>query len=993
MTVTNDPRHAPSRRVYKRRRRLLVFSGLITFIVTASVGWWYWGQPRLKFDEVERALQQRRLGDAESLARVWLKSYPRDVNALVVLGEALQRQGKTADAVEVYQQIPFDAGKKGTSAQLALVSILLHQGRLSDAEKILLQLKPSSSQAQVADGLWVTLMSLSGRRWESMPYLQRALSAPVDPFMKLIYLANPDEMPAPPDDVFARMYQVRDPLGALGCGRVAASLGRVEQATTLVRECLAERPELIEAHVLEGSILLDSGDLKQFDRWETNLPAAADVHPSTWFLRGRRTQDAGQNRAAIRCYWETLRRQPNHDRATYQLGQLLQAEGRDEAALPFLQRAKQLTRLIELAVRMFKDRGSIEENVECAELTYKLGRLHESQVWCEITLAKAPGNTAARELLQKLSLELGLNTPWLLPQADVASHIDLSNYPLPDRGGLANEAIETPNSTLLESAQIGWVDEAVSLGLQFRYFNGDDASSEGKRMFEYTGGGVAALDYDLDGWCDLYFTQGTTWPPVRSNQEFLDSLFRNEAGQRMQEVGGLAGIRDVGFGQGVSSADFDNDGFPDLYVANIDGNRLYKNQGDGTFRDITDSSGLGQHVHWTTTCLMVDLDGDALPDVYDVTYLTGEEIYSRVCQGDDGIAASCPPALFPAAVDHVYRNRGDGTFVEMTQEWGFDAPQGDGLGIVAGDFDDSGMISLFVGNDGRANFFFVPERQPDGKLRWHETGLVSGLAYDDSGAAQACMGIAAGDANNDGRVDLFVTNFYNESNTLYVNLGGRTFTDRARSTGLRDPSWSLLGFGTQFVDADRDGWEDLILVNGHVDDFTHKQIPYKMRPQFFQNQSPRFTERFGKDIGPFFDEPRLGRGLARLDWNRDGLNDAAVSQIGDPAALLTNRTRRPGRGIGLRLVGTNGSRDAIGTRVTVKAGSQEWTRQLTAGDGYQATNQRRLDFGLGQNKDDLQIEIYWIGGTSQTFHLDPTKTELIAIEGRPALLQNSPEID
>ena len=707
-----------------------------------------------------------------------------------------------------------------------------------------------------------------------------------------------------------------------------------------------------------------------------------------WFLLARQAQEANQCRAAIRCFWEVLRRLPDYDRATYQLSQLLSAEGRQEEAEICSERSRRLSQLTELTAKLYDESGSTADIAECARLTLELGRLPECRAWCDLMSADSL-TPAGQEIISKVSELLDEKTPALLSESNLAARFDLSTYPLPELSTVGQKSTWKTQSSAVPSSPISFVDDALQSGLEFVYFNGETSSSPGKRMFEYTGGGVAALDYDLDGWCDLYFTQGTTWPPVRSNQEFLDSLFRNEAGQRMQEVGGLAGIRDVGFGQGVSSADFDNDGFPDLYVANIDGNRLYKNQGDGTFRDITDSSGLGQHEHWTTTCLMVDLDGDSLPDVYDVTFLEGEDIFSRICLGDDGRPRSCAPAGFPAAVDHVYRNRGDGTFVEMTQEWGFDAPQGDGLGIVAGDFDDSGMISLFVGNDGRANFFFVPERQPDGKLRWHETGLVSGLAYDDSGAAQACMGIAAGDANNDGRVDLFVTNFYNESNTLYVNLGGRTFTDRARSTGLRDPSWSLLGFGTQFVDADRDGWEDLILVNGHVDDFTHKQIPYKMRPQFFQNQSPRFTERFGKDIGPFFDEPRLGRGLARLDWNRDGLNDAAVSQIGDPAALLTNRTRRPGRGIGLRLVGTNGSRDAIGTRVTVKAGSQEWTRQLTAGDGYQATNQRRLDFGLGQNKDELQIEIHWIGGTTQTFHVDPTKTELIAIEGRTELFELS----
>ena len=201
----------------------------------------------------------------------------------------------------------------------------------------------------------------------------------------------------------------------------------------------------------------------------------------------------------------------------------------------------------------------------------------------------------------------------------------------------------------------------------------------------------------------------------------------------------------------------------------------------------------------------------------------------------------------------------------------------------------------------------------------------------------------------------------------------------------------MLGFGSQFVDADRDGWEDLILVNGHVDDFTHKQIPYKMRPQFYQNQRTRFVERVGKDVGPFFDEPRLGRGLARLDWNRDGLNEVAISHIGDPAALLTNRTQKAGHGVGLRLVGTTRSRDAIGTRVTVSVNGIQLTRQLTAGDGYQATNEHRLDFGLADEGNEVEIEIRWMGGTVENYKLVPTDREYIAIEGRGELLRLLPD--
>ncbi len=959
-------------------------------VLVCGSGTWFALKKTLPgLDDAKLAIKQRRLAQAESLARGWLAAHPGDVDGMIVLGESLQRQGEIDKAAKVYCDIPFDSGEKAVTPHLAAVSIFLNQGRLADAENVLqkIQIPSNSAHASVADELWVTLLSLSGRRWESMPYLQRTLGTSGELFRTLLYLANPDEMPAPPDHVFAKMFKVADPLGMLGCGRIAAGLGRTEQATRLVQGCLEKRPELIEAHVLQGQLFLDSQELKQFDLWVRQLPKTADAHPSIWFLRGRSAQDAGLRRQAIRCYWEVLRRQPNHDRSTYQLGQLLAMEGDERASNTFLVRAKRLTRLIELAVRMIKTPGSDSENAECARLAYELGRLYECQAWCEYSLSISPTNAEVLELLKKLRKELRPQTPWLLPSADLALQFDFSSYPLPDQNR-SRETPEVPELVLQrESSQISFTDDAKRMGLEFVYFNGDDPTSEGKRMFEYTGGGVAAFDYDRDGWCDLYLTQGTAWPPNRSNDQFLDKIFRNVAAERMSDVTALVGIRDASFGQGVSAGDYDNDGFVDLYVANVDGNRLYENRGDGTFADVTTPSGLGREAYWTTSCMIADLDGDGLPDIYDVTFLSGDDVFTRICRDDGGKARSCAPAGFEAALDHVFANQGDGTFRDVTRSWGFDVPNGDGLGVIAADFDDTGTISIFIGNDGRANFFFVPEPLPTGEQHWNEIGLISGLAYDDSGAAQACMGIGAGDANRDGRLDLFVTNFYNESNALYINLGPKTFTDRARSTGIRDPSWSMLGFGTQFVDADLDGWEDLFLVNGHVDDFSHKQIPYKMRPQFFQNQKSRFVERFGREIGPFFDEPRLGRGLARLDWNRDGLNDVAVSQIGDPAALVTNRTRNAGHRIGLTLVGTNRSRDAIGTRVIVKAGETELTRQVIGGDGYQASNERRLDFGLANFQGEVEVEIHWMGGTVETFAHISADHEYLAIEGRGSLLQ------
>ncbi len=969
------------------RNQLLGRMALIAIVVIAGVAFSS-VMRRPKFLDIAQRLDDSRHLEIEEFARSWLEQHPNDIDALLLLGKVFQRKGHGFAALEQLRRIPRTAGERAIVAQLAICEILVQQRQFSEAELVLKWLDRNASTRRPAiDDLWVTLLTLSGQRWESIPSLRRVTEVDGNPFKKWMYLASSDEMLSIPHELALQLVDANDPLATLGYARHLAANGETDQTLVMVRQCLAKRPDVIEAQSLLGQLLLDSGDLEQFSDWEHNLPPSANDHPAIWFLRGRRAQDDGMNAEAKRCYWEALRRHPNHDRSTYHLGQLLAADGRWDEANLFLERAERLARLKVLWGVVYRNGGAKEVLEEAAQLIFDLGRLRECRGWCEHLLQRFPSNTVATELMAKLDTELRENTPWILPESNLAMRINPSSIGLPSPLTPRDQRTLPSLTSKQESTGIAFVDDAQRMGLHFVQFNGEDSANVKIRLLESTtGGGVAAFDYDLDGWCDLYFTQGTNWPRDSTQREHLDVLFRNVAGQRMLDVTQPVGIRDDRFGQGVSAGDFDNDGFSDLYVANIDGNRLYANHGDGTFEDITESTGLGCHGHWTTSCMIADLDGDGVPDVYDVTFVEGHEHLTRICQDETRGGRLCAPAGFPASLDHVYKNHGDGTFGEMTQEWGFDVPYGDGLGIVAADFDDSGTMSVYVGNDGRANFFFVRKTMPDGKFFWNQMGVVSGLAFDDSGAAEATMGIAAGDANNDGRLDLFTTNFFFEADSLYLNLAPRIFEDRARSMGLHEPSRLMLGFGTQFLDADLDGWEDLIVTNGHFDDLSSKQIPYKMRPQMFHNQQTRFAERLGKEIGPFFDQLRLGRGLARLDWNRDGLNDVAISHSADPAALLTNQTLNPGSGMGLRLVGTKGSRDAIGTKVVVTAGPVQLTRQLVGGDGYQAKNEQRLEFGLGGFTGEVEIRIHWMCGAVEKFDHAKTNCEYIAIEGRGELV-------
>jgi hypothetical protein len=313
------------------------------------------------------------------------------------------------------------------------------------------------------------------------------------------------------------------------------------------------------------------------------------------------------------------------------------------------------------------------------------------------------------------------------------------------------------------------------------------------------------------------------------------------------------------------------------------------------------------------------------------------------------------------------------------------AADGKGLGIVAGDLDNDGAIEVFIANDSVANHFFDPVNASI-FTRFEEKALGAGLAYDANGVAQACMGVAAGDTNRDGLIDFGVTNFFEESNNLFVQASPGFFTDQAARRGISAPSRKLLGFGAQFLDADLDGWLDLVVTNGDVDDFSAAGRPYHMPPQFFANRGGHFEMKRPEQAGPYFAKSYLGRGLATLDWNRDGRVDFAVSNLEAPACLVTNGTSTENHFLALSLVGAISNRDAIGARVSViENGLESAVGWICAGDGYQASNERRVVFGLGAHMAPVDVRVRWPSGHDQRFDALAIDREHLLVEMRSAL--------
>jgi tetratricopeptide (TPR) repeat protein len=887
----------------------------------------------------------------------------------------------------------LSAGARGSAEEwahrAAEAESAIQEGRLSAAEEHLRTMLESQPGNLRALAQLARVLRISGRRWESIPVFMELVRRDACDVDELVMLAGIELAVDIPDEFLRDSFPAaRDPLVVLWRVQLLSRDDESARAESLLRTALAAAPELVEAQARLGNLLLDSEDPSAWLHWNAQLPDSASAHPEIWVGRGIWAQNQDELAVSARCFWEALRRDPDHRAANYRLAQVLGALGQAEKGEPFLERARKLQDLEGHMYVLDLNHDDLERMQKAAELTEALGRLWEAQAWCRAALKRDPRSSWARGSINRLAARLTSDTPRVLAEEDPARHIDLSAWPLPNRAvSTAPPSRDTASSE--RNCGISFEDSAPAAGIRFDYFNGGNPRTETMRMYEFGGGGVAILDFDEDGWPDVYLTQGCAWPPVPGQSRHIDRLFRNMGAGEFRDVTAGSLLGDERFSQGAAIGDFDNDGFADLFVANIGANRLYHNQGDGTFAEITNGPWV-DHEDWNTSCLIADLNGDSWPDIYSVTYLTGEDVFTRTCRTEAKHEApgTCPPRVFEAAPDRVYMNLADGRFADVSESAGVLVPDGKGLGIIAADFDASGMLNLFIANDKVPNFYFVNETAPrGGPLRFAERAAVLGVAYDADGAAKAGMGIAAGDADGDGLLDLVVTNYFHEGNTLYRQQPGHYFVDETRRAGLREPSLAMLGFGTQFLDADLDGLPDLVVANGHTDNYSVSGQPYRMRPQLFRNVGVgRFEELSPGSLGAYFEGAYLGRGAARLDWNRDGREDFLVSHLDAPVALLTNWSASTGHYLAVRLHGVTSDRDAIGTTVRVTAGGKTWARQLVAGDGYMASNQRQLIFGLGTSDRVDEVTVHWLSGKKQSFRELPVDREVIVIEGMPPRL-------
>jgi hypothetical protein len=523
---------------------------------------------------------------------------------------------------------------------------------------------------------------------------------------------------------------------------------------------------------------------------------------------------------------------------------------------------------------------------------------------------------------------------------------------------------------------IRFTDVTEQAGIAFKHIS----TPEKRYIVESMSGGVALLDYDNDGYLDIYFVNSLTVDLVKSGGKTKSALYHNNGNGSFTDVTEKAGVGDIGWGMGVAVADYNNDGFDDLYITCVGSNHLLKNNGNGTFTDLTGTARVNDP-RWSAGAAFVDYDRDGKLDLFVSNYVAfdfnklPEFGKSKLCQYK-GVSVQCGPRGLPGDGDTLYHNNGDGTFADVTKTAGVSDSNGYyGMGVICSDFDEDGWVDIYVANDSTPNFFY--HNNADGTFK--EIGFMSGTAVNENGSEQGSMGVTVGDYDHDGKLDLFVTNFDDDYNTLYHNDDRNSFTDASYAAKVAAVSLPYVGWGTKFFDYDNDGWVDLFVANGHV----YPQIPTYRQRNFIHrnNHDGTFTE-IAAQLGAPFLEKRAGRGVAFGDIDNDGDVDVVINNLDGAPQLLRNDGGNANNSVLIKTIGVKSNRDGIGAHVKIVSGDLTQADEVRSGDSYLSQSDLRLHFGLEQrNKIDL-IEVRWPSGTIDRIKDGVVNKILIVKEGQ-----------
>ena len=868
-----------------------------------------------------------------------------------LLGTCEKIAGHPEAALKAWRRVPAGATEV-TLSTLSRARLALELGQYRLSETCLESLR--SKQGEVGDEarrLLEWLYWITGQWDEHRALVRQYLERAQDPALALRALWSSEFDYYPVGDVTRTLTTAHarapdDDRVWLGLANLALRQGRFDEAGHWLTRCEQAAPD--DPAVLRCRLdwAEAAGRPEDVARLASRLPASALTPERLLRLRAWLASVNGDRQAERSVVEQLVALRPSDSGAWERLAELaLQAGEGARAAEVRHRKAAAAAALGRYYKLLIESKDSPPPPTELARAAEACGRWVDARAWWRYA---AQGNPSlaheANAAVARLDAAAPPPTPAGRSLADVLGPVRRPQEP--DDKAVAGRFV-VPR----------FVDEAASRALNFTLDHGPTPEHQ---MPETMSGGVGFLDYDGDGWLDVYAVQGGPFPPTADRSPFGDRLFRNHGDGTFEDATAPSGLAAFpgGYGHGVAVADYDNDGRPDLFVTRWRSYALYHNRG-GRFEDVTESAGLGGDRDWPTSAAWADLDGDGDLDLYVCHYLVWDAANPTLCgiQGKPETEHGyCDPRRFTARADHVFRND-HGRFVDVTAEAGIVDRDGRGLGVVAADLDDDGKVDLFVANDTTANYFF----RNLGGFRFQEQGEESGLSGSSSGGYLAGMGVACGDLDSDGRIDLAVTNFFGESTTLYHNHGRGLFSDHGVETGLAAATRMVLGFGLAALDANNDGWLDLAQANGHVEDYRPK-LPYTMHAQLILGTKGGGMVDASKAAGPPWQVLRVARGLAVGDIDNDGRLDVLLASQRMPLALLHNQCDPPGHFLTLALEGVESNRDGVGAKVTVTSAGRKAVAVRFGGGSYLSASDPRLHFGLGVADAADRVDVTWPSG-------------------------------
>jgi enediyne biosynthesis protein E4 len=928
-------------------RSTWIWIGCFAGVVAIVGGGWRWADEQRYQRELavaEKEVAVGRYRPARDRLAELTKRRPGSSQAAYQLGLCEENLGHAEPALAAWSTVNADSPLY-VKTSVARARLLMNIGKLTLAEEVLTTLpRDRGPDATEVGRVLEHLLRLEKRTHEARDVIIGSWPWAADPahLLKRLYIL--DDAAFPVDHVKRALdaCDQEDDRVWLGRANLATWSGRFEEAARWLDACERRRPDDQPVWLSRLTLAMETRDLAGAARAMRHVWASWFLPSERLRLRAWLANFRGDLELERQSLLALLADEPGNSAAWARLAEMAQKVGRGAEAESFRKAQAEASVLRERYIQLFMADDRSRHAGELSRLARELGRPIEARGWLLVEEGRAA-------------------TEPLWPEIAMGAHAAGSSEVL---AALMGDLLPSANETIMQRSegiaiiQPKFTDDAEVAGLRFFHDNGHTRKVPPPP--ETMCGGVGLLDYDCDGWLDLYAVQGGPFPPIGSAQGDGDRLFRNRGDGTFEDTTEHARIASFarGYGHGVTVGDYDNDGRPDLFITRWQSYALYRNKGDGRFEDVTDKSGLGGDRDWPTSAAFADLDGDGDLDLYVCHYLVYEPDTPRICPHADSPGDhTCMPRDYPALPDHVFRND-DGRFVDVTAEAGVVDPDGRGLGVVAANLDDDNKIDLYVANDMSANYLF----HNLGALRFEEMGQVAGAAVSADGFYKSGMGIACGDLDGDCELDLAVTNFFGESTTFYRSLGRGLFVDHTSSIGLLAPSRPLLGFGVAFPDVNNDGWLDLISTNGHVLDGRPK-IPFTMPLQLLTGSPGGYLTDVSMRAGEPFGPLHLGRGLAFGDLDNDGRLDALVLNQNEPLVYLHNQTERTGHFIRFSLEGTRSNRDAVGARVTIAAGGRRRISERIGGGTYQSANDPRLHFGLGESRQVESVEVRWPSGT------------------------------